>query len=61
VFIKSKPNPYPGTAVVSSTAFDEAFSKPIHRDITAPMRASIQTNNLIPEWLPSIPQFKILL
>ena len=49
VFIKSKPNPYPGTAVVRGTAFDEAFSKPTHQDITAPMRAYLQTNNLIPD------------
>lgn len=33
VFIKSKPEPYHSTAVISSAAFDDAFSKAIHKDM----------------------------
>ncbi|KAJ7323388.1 hypothetical protein OS493_031863 [Desmophyllum pertusum] len=49
VFIKSKPEPYPSTAVISSAAFDDAFSKAIHKDITAPMRAYLNDNHLMPQ------------
>lgn len=48
VFVKSKPNPWPASATaVSDTEFDNAFSKPIHSDITTPMRAFLQTNQYI--------------
>ncbi|KAJ7323389.1 hypothetical protein OS493_031864 [Desmophyllum pertusum] len=49
VFIKSKPEPYPSTAVISSAAFDDAFSKAIHKDITAPMKGLSNDNHLMPQ------------
>lgn len=47
VFIKSKPDPWPNTASISDTEFHNAFSKPIHSGISAPMRAFLQSNAYI--------------
>ena len=47
LFIKSKPNPWPNSTNVDSTEFYTAFVKPLHNDITAPMRDYLQTNNYI--------------
>ena len=47
VFIKSKPDPWPNTAAISDTEFQNAFSKPIHSGISAPMRAFLQSNAYI--------------
>ena len=47
VFIKSKPDPWPNTASISDTEFQNAFSRPIHGGISAPMRAFLQSNAYI--------------
>ena len=47
VFVKSKPEPWPNSLTVTDQEFDSALSKPIHSDITVPMRAFLQANNYI--------------
>ena len=47
VFVKSKPVPWPNSTTLSNQQYDNAISKPIHSDITAPMRAYLQTNDYI--------------
>lgn len=47
VFIKSKPEPWPNTTSLTDQELDNAISKPIHSDITAPMRAYLQNNSYI--------------
>ena len=47
VFVKSKPEPWPNSATVTDQEFNSALSKPIHSDITVPMRAFLQANNYI--------------
>ena len=47
VFVKSKPDPYPTTAPVTSTEFHIVLAKPIHRDITQPMVNYLQSNNFL--------------
>ena len=49
VFVKSKPNPWPSCSNVSENEFDNAFTKPLHNDITAPMKDYLQANNFISE------------
>ena len=49
VFVKAKPNPWPSCTNVSVQEFDNVIAKPIHNDITAPMRGYLQTNNFITE------------
>lgn len=44
VFVKSKPNPYPTTAPLTSNEFDNVFTKPVHRDITQPVVNYLQSN-----------------
>ena len=47
VFVKSKPVPWPNSTTLSDQQYDNAISKPLHSDITAPMRAYLQTNDYI--------------
>ena len=47
VFVKSKPNPWPNCTNVSVSEFDNALAKPLHNDITVPMRQYLQANNYI--------------
>ena len=45
VFVKSKPNPWPNSTNVTSQEFDNAVAKPLHNDITAPMREYLRSND----------------
>ena len=45
VFVKSKPNPCPNCTNVSVNEFDNALARPLHNDITVPMRQYLQANN----------------
>ena len=47
VFVKSKPNPWQNCTNVSVSEFDNALAKPLHNDITVPMRQYLQANNYI--------------
>ena len=47
VFIKSKPDSWPNTTCISETEFQDAFSKPLHSSISAPMRVFLQNNDYI--------------
>lgn len=47
VFVKSKPNPWPNCTDVSLNEFENALAKPLHNDITVPMRKYLQDNNHI--------------
>ncbi|XP_068760519.1 uncharacterized protein [Montipora capricornis] len=49
VFVKSKPNPWPNSTNVSIQEFDNAVAKPLHNDITAPMREYLRSNSHISE------------
>ena len=48
VFVKSKPVPWPNSTIITDQQYDNALSKPIHSDITAPMRTFLETNDYIP-------------
>ena len=45
--MKSKPNPWQNCTNVSVNEFDNALAKPLHNDITVPIRQYIQANNYI--------------
>ena len=45
VFVKTKPVLWPNSTTLSDQQCDNAISKPIHSDITAPMCAYLQTND----------------
>ena len=47
VFVKSKPNPWPNCTNITVNEFDIALAKPLHNDITVPMREYLQANNYI--------------
>lgn len=48
VFVKSKPGPWPNSTTITDQQYDNALSKPIHSDITAPMRTFfLETNDYI--------------
>ena len=47
VFVKRKPNPWPNCTNVSVNEFENALAKPLHNDITVPMRQYLQANNYI--------------
>ena len=47
VFVKRKPHPWPNCTNVSVNEFDNALAKPLHNDITVPMRQYLQANNYI--------------
>ena len=47
VFIKSKPEPYPTSAPLSSTEFDSLVAMPIHKDITQPMVDYLHRNDYL--------------
>ena len=49
VFIKSKPNPWPNSVDINEQEFDIALAKPLHNDITTPMRAYLRNNDYISE------------
>lgn len=40
--VKSKPNPWPNCTDVSVNEFENALAKPLHNDITVPMRKYLQ-------------------
>ena len=48
VFVKSKPVPWPNSTNITDQQYDNAFAKPIHSDITAPMRTFLETTDYIP-------------
>ena len=48
VFVKSKPVPWPNSTTITDQQYDNAFAKPIHSDITAPMRTFLETTDYIP-------------
>ena len=45
VFVKSKPYPWPNSTNVTSQEFDNAVAKPLHNDITAPIREYLRSND----------------
>lgn len=47
VFVKTKPDQWPNSTNVSNIEFDNALLKPVHNDISAPMRAFLQSNKYI--------------
>ena len=47
VFVKAKPNPWPLDMSVTEIQFDNSISKPIHSDITVPMRNYLENNDYI--------------
>ena len=47
VFVKRKPNPWPNCTNVSVNESENALAKPLHNDITVPMRQYLQANNYI--------------
>ena len=47
VFVKSKPNPWPTSTNITVNDFDNALAKPLHNDITVPMREYLHANNYI--------------
>ena len=47
VFVKSKPNPWPNCTNITLNEFDNALAKPLHNDITVPMREYLRANNYI--------------
>ena len=47
VFVKSKPNPWSNCTNITFNEFDNALPKPLHNDITVPMREYLRANNYI--------------
>lgn len=47
VFVKSKPNPWPNCTNITVNEFDTALAKPLHNDITVPMREYLHANSYI--------------
>ena len=47
--VKSKTNPWPNSVDINKQEFDIALGKPLHNDISTPMRAYLRNNDYISE------------